>query len=285
MKVNKNKKTNVKKYQEGGTIPAGMILGGAQAALGIGQAIYGMAENKKANKEISRIRAAAPSLSTPAEYYNYVKESYDQTLMNRQLEELNRSLATSVQALGTAGGRALVGGINEATRGAAVQKNILTERQNQIQGQALQTLAGAREAEIGRREQRFQTDLNYAFQNKQAAMAQIAGGVSSAVEGVGYGILDYMDSKGDDVPKNPYEGFERRVKKSKIADYETGGMMTGGKFDHNTNPIDLMKNGKKVGEVTGGEAVLNPKQQAMVAKESKYARKLFKKFKKEANKK
>lgn len=294
MKVNKKSKEGVKKYDGGG-----MILGGVEAALGAGQMIYGMVENAKARKEINKIRAAAPSLATPAEYYNFVKESYDQSLMNRQLEELNRSLATTVDALGSAGGRALVGGINEATRGTSVQQNILAERQNQLQGQALQTLAGAREREVGRREQRFQTDLNYAWQNKQAAMNQIASGASSVAQGLGYGVLDYMDSKdgtisGSGKSKNGIgqtrtysPSFQSNMQNAfnTELDFKGGGMMTGGKFDHDSNPIDLVKGGKKVGEVTGGEAVLNPQQQAMVAKESKYARKLFKKFKKEANKK
>jgi hypothetical protein len=65
---------------------------------------------------------------------------------------------------------------------------------------------------------------------------------------------------------------------------EQGGMVTEGKFDHDTNPIHLVQNGEKVGEATGGEYILNPKQAAAVAKESTYARKLFKKFAKNAKK-
>ena len=97
----------VKKYANGG------IIGGvAQAALGGAQMVYGMVENAKARKEINGIKAAAPSLSTPAEYYNFYKNAYDQSLMEVQMNEINRQLATTVGALGAAGGRALVGGIN-----------------------------------------------------------------------------------------------------------------------------------------------------------------------------
>lgn len=35
---------------------------------------------------------------------------------------------------------------------------------------------------------------------------------------------------------------------------------TPGEFSHKTNPIDIMKDGKKVGEMTGGEYVINPDQ-------------------------
>jgi len=44
--------------------------------------------------------------------------------------------------------------------------------------------------------------------------------------------------------------------------YKRGGEVqkTPGKFSHKTNPIDIMQNGKKVGEMTGGEYVINPDQ-------------------------
>ena len=35
---------------------------------------------------------------------------------------------------------------------------------------------------------------------------------------------------------------------------------TPGEFDHDTNPIDLVQDGKKVGEATGGEYIFNPEQ-------------------------
>ena len=60
------------------------------------------------------------------------------------------------------------------------------------------------------------------------------------------------------------------------------GMKTPGKFSHESNPINLMQNGSKVGEVTGGEYVVNPGQAKKIAEQSAYARMLFKKFDKEA---
>ena len=60
-----------------------------------------------------------------------------------------------------------------------------------------------------------------------------------------------------------------------------GGMVTGGKFDHKTNPIDIIKKGQKIGEMTGGEVILNPAQQQKLSKESAYFRQLLKKFNKQ----
>ena len=62
------------------------------------------------------------------------------------------------------------------------------------------------------------------------------------------------------------------------------GMITPGEFSHDTNPIHMMKDGAKVGELTGGEVVLNPKQEKKVAAESPYFRALLKKFKEDAKK-
>ena len=60
------------------------------------------------------------------------------------------------------------------------------------------------------------------------------------------------------------------------------GMKTPGEFSHGSNPINLMQDGAKVGEVTGGEYVVNPEQAAKISKQSKFAAQLFRKFDKES---
>ena len=65
------------------------------------------------------------------------------------------------------------------------------------------------------------------------------------------------------------------------SELKEGGMVTGGKFDHKTNPIDIVKKGQKIGEMTGGEVILNPAQQQKLSKESAYFRQLLKKFNKQ----
>jgi hypothetical protein len=65
------------------------------------------------------------------------------------------------------------------------------------------------------------------------------------------------------------------------SEMKEGGMVTGGKFDHKANPIDIVKKGKKIGEMTGGEVILNPAQQKKLSKESVYFRQLLKKFNKQ----
>ena len=63
-----------------------------------------------------------------------------------------------------------------------------------------------------------------------------------------------------------------------------GGMITPGEFSHETNPIDMLKDGAKIGEMTGGEVILNPEQQEKVAKQSPIFRKLMREFAMKAKK-
>jgi hypothetical protein len=79
----------------------------------------------------------------------------------------------------------------------------------------------------------------------------------------------------------PNELEESLTGRNRTAFLKEGGMVTGGKFDHKTNPIDIVKKGQKIGEMTGGEVILNPAQQQKLSKESAYFRQLLKKFNKQ----
>ena len=78
-------------------------------------------------------------------------------------------------------------------------------------------------------------------------------------------------------------GYSRREIKDRLG-FEKGGRVkkTPGEFSHASNPINVMQDGAKIGELTGGEYVLNPKQAAAIARQSDIARRLFRKFDKEA---
>jgi hypothetical protein len=228
-----------------------------------------------------------------------------------------------VQALQGAGGRALVGGLTAATRQSQESQNRMLAQERAMRAQAGQQLAIAEERSIGRKEARSQQELAYANQAYQAAVGNIAAGVGSAAEGLMYmsqgdkkqkdgnGLISKAKDKSVEFRKNRQEKkdfksaveevasrgleYEGTVLESvpEVADnvqfkgfqwYNMGGMMTNGAYNHNTNPIDLVQDGQKVGEATGGEYIVNPMQAAAIAKESSYARKLFKRFEKNAKK-
>ena len=405
----KAKKDNTKKYAVGGYV---------EAALGGVQAIYGMSQLPRARAEFEAARAAAPSLETPAQFYENYRNSYDAEIARMESESIDRNIATSVQALQGAGGRALVGGLGAVTGQAQSQRNQMLAQERNIRLQAGQQLALAEERSVGRKEARSQADMDRATQAYNAALGNIGAGVGS----IGSGLTEALsgkkkkkDPEDDDKPDQevavgtdkeveikttavtqkgsmspftplpsspemdfannyskifrekplpaltpePTKGFgmqnfpaakrqamgmsadpgrydellgrstnpnvmsvqypavpppsestrvqEYDQRKENLIDlgrgvqnmfsptnmlstaakmvFEQGGMMTEGSFNHNTNPIDLVQSGVKVGEATGGEYILNPKQAASIAKESSYAKKLFKRFEKNAKKK
>lgn len=375
--------------------------GYAQAALGGLQAIYGLTQLPKARAEFERAKAAAPSLETPSQFYENYKNAYDATLASMQSDAIQANLATSVQALQGAGGRAVVGGLTAATAQALSAQNQMLAQERQMRLAAGQQLAAAEERAIGRKEARSQQEMAYANQAYQAALGNIGAGLGAVGEGLMYGMsakkkegedkpgffaklkqkrqekkefkeavnevaergLNYEGTVLETVPeeviddvkfdpkyREQYElnkkiGPEQTLEPKKVVMPEinpqmtlrqpmapptpppfesrgpvngsaipleyrndqaikqlealqkgynmvteynkyffNGGMMTGGAFNHATNPIDLIQNGQKVGEATGGEVILNPSQAKAIARQSSYARKLFKKFEKNAKK-
>ena len=285
MRLKKSKEP--KKYAVGGFVAAG-ALGALQSALGAGQIFAGQAA-------ASRIKEA--STARPSEYAEMLKLARGSELETKRLEELNRSIATGINAAQSAGGRAVIGalpGMIRASDTGALQ--IFQDRQDRTM-QALGIAAQGAEREIGR-------EINREMMERGAAQAAIEGGLQNAVSGLGQigsaamyaglGKKDGQDTDGTEDVTSP-----RRLKKSTIGgDFgspeagmfaeedlnlfaKEGGMMTEGKFDHKTNPIDIIRGGKKIGEMTGGEVVLNPSQQKKLSKESAYFRSLLKKFNKQ----
>ncbi len=419
--------------------------GTAQAVMGGLQTLYGLSQLPKAKAEFDRARAAAPSLETPAQFYENYKNAYDATLAGMERDAIQANLATSVQALQGAGGRALVGGLSQATAQSQLAQNRMLGQERQMRLQAGQSLAKAEERSIARQEARNQREQAYANQAYQAALGNIGGGLSAVGTGLMYsGGLKGGSELGDKLGKaargatdragsaikkgagivadkvqeganylkervnyemdmmperinnfqtqraikktlkqaqkrgnppmmvnsitpksinpaavytpNPasmmqpvdmtkpaptFNSFpnpqgsplptefrnDQAIKQLDIlsqgynaaaqynqffsptaagtqrqqaanqampylntynqyfgAGFKKGGMVTDGDFSHETNPIDIMQDGAKVGEMTGGEYIINPTQANKIAKESSYARKLFKRFEKKAKK-
>jgi len=306
MRSKKNKET--KKYAVGGVV-AGL------AGLGqIGLGAYQMYQGQQMAKDIKEASTARPS-----EYAEMLKLSRQADLERKRLEELNRTLATSIGAAQQAGGRAVVGALPAMVRAGDVgAQNILAQRQA-AQLAALQLGAAGAEKEIGREMMREQ-------QQRMAAQAAMEGGlqnIAGAVGGIGKAAVlgafgegkqqeallpidassKEMDIQGlseaisveqpasmsgrilrqsDYAPafEELMTPEQRRAAQRNLFISKNGGMITGGKFDHKTNPIDIVQKGKKVGEMTGGEVILNPEQQKKLSQESAYFRSLLKKFNK-----
>lgn len=126
----------IKKFNEGGLTSDGAELlkqGGAGADIITGglSAIYGATQLRKANREFEAAKAAAPSLETPSQYYENYRNAYDSEIARMEQDSMQSNLASSIQALQGAGGRALVGGLSNtvAQQQSAQNRMLSQERQ------------------------------------------------------------------------------------------------------------------------------------------------------------
>lgn len=207
----------------------------------------GKKELAQANTELQKLKANQPSLSTPSEYFDAVKNAYDQRLVQMRTEDINRSLATTTQSAQQFGARGL-GATLAASSQAQRQKRELALDQQQQQTQALTNLAGARERERDIRERRSTRDIEYGYDAKAAAemkkemgRQQRNSGITNAIAGTAQAGLGVATG-----------GLS----------FDKGGAVqqTPGEYSHKTNEMPVVdKNGNHTGVyLTGGEYVFNP---------------------------
>jgi hypothetical protein len=256
----KGKDGKVKRFAIGG-----VIGGGVQAVAGVGQAIYGMQQLRKANSQMDELLAGAPKLGLPSAYEQYAAKALDQSALRQQTEAINRRLATSTDALSKAGGRALLGGLQSQVTAANTSELQAQDAQRQREMQGLQVVGGAQAANQQLRENRFRMQYGAADAAKQAALGNIAGGLGSAAGGA---MQAGLESSG-------MFGGSGGATQETTQTFNKGAKLQGA-FSHETNPITMTnKQGKVVGEATGSEYIINPKQAASIKKESKYFRNLL----------
>jgi len=261
---------SIKKYQDGGGVGSSNMysdltrsqrsssiaqgVGGiGDIGVGIYNAIEGSRQAKQATAEIERLKAAAPVLTTPSQFYEAQKMAYDQRLVDLQKEAVARNVSQSLQSLGQLGGRAALGGVSALQTGAnrAMQEIAMDAARQRMA--ATSQLGAARERELGRVEGRYQQDLGFERDRYAAGRAAIGQGIGQAVGGVSSAIAGFTGGAMD---------------AAKLAATASGipvgkdGMVvkTPGEFSHSKNPIDIVKGGAKIGEMTGGEYIFNPKQ-------------------------
>lgn len=296
----------------------------AQTLAGLGKTGYGLYQQKAGREALAGVQEA--SRMKPSEYAQMLREARaGQTYQNR-IDEINRSLATSTDALQQQGSRAVIGGIGKVTQAGTTASNQLLAQQQQDIMRALGFGATGSERKIGRNTQREMQEKGLAQAAINAGVQNTVGGASDIAGSIGYaaslnkggngmdltpevqsvdlptkeadisslqvdpnaGVSDARLNVQSDIDRyrqmiqdQPRLGSltdeEERLAEEEIANmYRSGGMVTDGPFNHDTNPIYMMQGGQVVGEMTGGEYVITPKQAEAISEESKYFRNLLK---------
>lgn len=243
---------------------------GGLADLGLG--IYNIYQGNKAAKQAKADLATAmanrPDLSPSTAFADAERQAYSKKMLNMQRQSLQRNLAQGVSAA-SADPRVLAASLQGMQRQAAMGEQQAMQAQAQQQMQATMARGRAEQQATQMMEARSQGDIQRESQNLASArqaigqgVGQIAGGIGS-IAGTVAGIRGMKD--GGTIKKTP------------------------GEFSHKSNPIDIMRNGDKIGEMTGGEYIFNPTQVEKIKghvssgnKEQlhKYMKTLIKKFEK-----
>jgi len=223
----------------------GFLAPVATAAIGLGQAAA-------AKRAASRLRE--PVIETPQAVMQRFQQLADRTLMDRKLEEYNRSLGTGVEAIQMGSGReigALPALIRAQQQGVA---QAIAEQQSREEA-GTSILAQSELQQQAMEAQRFN-------QERAGLQAQYEAGLQ--------GTMASLGQVGAAAIRAKYAGYGQQTAEA--------GMKTPGVFSHKKNPLSIVaKNGGVVGEMTGGEVILNPEQTQKIANQSKYMRNLLKK--------
>lgn len=252
----------------------------------------GEAQAEKLRKEREGMYGIGPTMR------KYMQYAMQDPTADLQRQEAQRQAGTAVGALKAGGARAILGGLGaQQQQAASTMANIGAAEYGRKTG-AMSTV-GRMEEQL-RQEQRGDIGRDLAM-----ARAQARSGMEGAFQAgqqrrqLGYDFASGLASTAGQVAgiefgtPTPSGDIARNLQKDRnvgppIYDdtfiSKNGGKVkkTPGEFSHRSNPIDVMQDGAKIGELTGGEYVLNPEQAAAIARQSKYAAQLFKKFDKQS---
>ena len=250
-------------------------------------------EAKKAEQAAQRIRSNMSFAVGDVGRQAYMRSQQD-IAGDIARREAERAAASGIGALQSGGAKALIGG--SAGMAGAQQRMLATAAAESQARKAAgeQMYSGLEEGMRGEQRQMQQFDYgrqlglgDQARQTEFSAEGQLAAAkqnltqdlfsaASGATGALGAGLGPEMDPE------------QMKLMQAMLGSAEKGAKVkqTPGEFSHKTNPIHLVRNGAKVGEVTGGELIFNPEQAGKIetmASEGdtplhKYLRGLFKKF-------
>lgn len=206
-------------------------------------------------------------------YKKYLDMAMQDPMADFQRKEAMRTQAESIGALKSGGARALLGGLQQVQSGTTRAMDRIAAGEQDRKLGALKTFGAIEQQQDNMR-------INQMLRDARGDLGLARTQYGDAMMAQKQAEIDNLRSK---------QEFQEGLLGSGIEMFDFArdyfgekGMKLPGEFNHDTNPIDLMQGGRKVGEATGDEYVINPDQARKISKESKFARQLFKKFEKRA---
>ena len=279
MKAKKTKEKEVPKAFAGMAVAAG--LSAIPSAI---TAYQGFKAQKQSRQEAADLKAMMPSLTSQEDYYNFYQKQAQAMNEAKMQNQLDQAVAAGSKTLSGAGSRGVLGGVQGAVGQAAQAKfNIGQQSQDRLLG-AYEKMIQAKDVD----RQRLTSQQMMAEQQEAAGLQTMLGGLQGVTDIASSAIMAGMSGGGStgasDATRADFNNLPR---------FKSGGNVkkTPGEFSHESNPIDIVRDGAKIGEMTGGEYIFNPDQmnsiKGMVAKGDKkklhgYMKGLIKEFEKRA---
>jgi len=234
------------------------FAGAATMALGVGKSIFGARQAKKAKEaeeafDTSRLEKKVTSATT-----KLADQPIDQSLIQGIKETQGTDRASTMSALSKDPRNAL-SAMKELNKQAGAQDLALLDKQQSAKTSAMENLAKEQGDVQDSKVKIAEGQLEGIRGEKAAGQQNIFSGLEDVASGIGAGGIKQFGSLFNKEKTTAYgkEGANIKAKEGGKIDAEEGGV-TPGEFDHDSNPIDMVQDGEKVGEATGGELILPP---------------------------
>lgn len=252
---------------------------------GVGGLASGISANKSAKEQASaeaaRAQGALDQANKDAELAKRQRAEYGLGPSFNQLRSLvlqdptsdfmrqqaMRSEAGQLGALKAGGARALLGGAQSVAQSTMDRMAQIAQDEQIRKQQGLAVVGNAEQRVAENRLVDARGDLGLARGQRAEAQAALFGAQdldrariaarNQAMIDAGKGLATAAYSTFG----NDGAGFEGADAEMAKLFMEKGGLMRGktpGKFSHGENPIDIVQDGEKIGEMTGGEGVISP---------------------------
>jgi len=213
------------------------FIGAATAAIGLGKSIYGGIQASRAKKAEAAFDKSRLETKVSSATQKMADQPIDQNYIEQMQGQQAADRASAMGALSKDPRNALAG-VQSLEAQAGKQRTELLGMQQDAKTKAMQNLATEQKAVGDRKAEIAGQELEGIKAEKSAGVQNIFGGVEDIASGVSSIVSKPMKEGGS-------------------IDSEDGGV-TPGEFDHDSNPIDMVQDGEKIGEATGGELILPP---------------------------
>lgn len=283
---------------------AALVKGGTALAKGISSS---RAAKKQSEAELERAQQAITEGKLMSEKGMKARQDYGLGPSYSDLRQLvmqdptsdylrqqaQRQEAGQMQALASGGARSLLGGTQSVAQSSMDRLAQISADEQRRRAQGLQVVGQAEQIVADQRLEDARSDLALGRGLKAEGLAQKYGAEDLAMAGRQATTQSAIDAGGGILTglaagSGKFDGVDPELLQMFMQD---GGLVRGktpGEFSHDENPIDIMQDGQKIGEMTGGEGVISPEDLGELEQKAgegntslhKFVRQLIKKLEK-----